>query len=144
MPSNIISWRFALKKFLLTICPWKYSLDDLPLKIICRKTRMICLRANSQENILRANLQENIFEGKSSRDYVWGQIFKRLWLRANRQENLLEGKSSRDYVWGQIFKGLCSRVNRQENMFMGESSREYVLKAYPLDKIFTKNSRRIL
>jgi len=65
-------------------------------------------------------------------------------LRANRQENIFEGKSSRDYFQGQIVKRLFSRANRQEIIFKGESSREYVLKANPLEKILTKNSRRIL
>ena len=64
-------------------------------------------RENHQENILRANRQENFFKGKSSRDYVWGQIVKRLYLRANSQENFFKGKSSRDYAWGQIVKRIC-------------------------------------
>jgi len=32
-PLKIISWKFALKYNLLTICPWKNSLDDLPWNI---------------------------------------------------------------------------------------------------------------
>ena len=113
----------------------KIKSDRCPSKFFCRK---------NQNDIFKANRQENFFKGKSSRDYAWGHIVKRLCLRANRQENMLEGKSSRDYYQGQIVKRIFSRANRQENMFKGQIVKKICLKANPLEKIFTKNSRRIL
>jgi len=52
-------------------------------------------------------------------------------LRANRQENMLKGKSSRDYVQGQIVKRIFSRVNRQKNMFKGKFFRKIFYEKIP-------------
>ena len=80
---------------------------DYNLNSFVEKNRMICLRANRQENILRANRQEIMFKGKSSREFFQGQIVKRLYLRANCQEIIFKGKSSKEYFQGQIVKRIC-------------------------------------
>ena len=87
---------------------------------------------------LRANRQEIMFKGKSSREYVWGQIVKRLFLRANRQEIIFKGKSSRKYFQGQIVKKIFLRANHQENIFKGKSFRKFFC------EILSKNTLNLI